>query len=267
MDILLTYDNLAEAYDLVRYGHAGGSVADGIYGVRRAIPRVLAMLARHGLSATFFVEGWNAQKYPELVREIAAAGHEVAAHGWMHEPWETLQPEEERELIARTTGVLGDILGRPPVGWRSPAARTTRHTLSLLADNGYRYDSTFIDEDVPYRMHVRTGDERTLIELPMNGVLSDTPFYAHPATLRAPDEVHTLQWGELAGLAPEAAFAVITSHPRHTARPARLIAHERLITRLLSGELGEVHFLRADRAAEEYGRWDNLPNYPAPAEL
>lgn len=59
MDVLLTYDNLGESYDLLRYGHAGGASADGIYAVRRGIPRILEMLARNGLHATFFVEGWG----------------------------------------------------------------------------------------------------------------------------------------------------------------------------------------------------------------
>lgn len=266
MDVLLTYDNLGEAYDLLRFGHAGGAAADGVYAVRRGVPRLLDMLARRGLRATFFVEGWGARKYPELVRAIAAAGHEIGAHGWLHEEWSRLEADEERELIRRTTGTIGDLLGAPPSGWRSPGARTTPRTLGFLADAGYRYDSSFIDEDVPYRMQVAAGDERTLLELPMSPVLSDTPFYAYPGTLRSPDEVTALWWEELTGLATEANFAVATTHPRHSARPARLAAHERLIARLLAGELGAVRFLRGDDAAREYGGRAALRTYPPPVD-
>jgi peptidoglycan/xylan/chitin deacetylase (PgdA/CDA1 family) len=266
MDVLLTYDNLGEAYDLLRYGHAGGAVADGVYANRRGTPRVLEMLARNGLHATFFIEGWSAQRYPEMLREISAAGHEVAAHGWMHEAWENLQPDEERELIARTTSAIGDVLGKPPVGWRSPYARTTRHTLSILADHGYRYDSSFKDEDVPYRMYVRAGDDRTIVEFPGSGMLNDTPYYAG-AALRSPDEVHEIQFGEIRGLASAGGFVVITCHPRHTGRPARIEGHERTIQRLRSGELGEVRFMRCDQAADEYADRADTPLYPAPAEM
>lgn len=266
MDVLLTYDNLGEAYDLFRFGHAGGAAADGVYAIRRGVPRLLDVLARRELRATFFVEGWGAQRYPALVAAIAAAGHEIGAHGWLHEEWGQLGADDERELIRRTTGTIGDILGAPPQGWRSPGGRTTPRTLRLLADAGYRYDSSFIDEDVPYRLQVAAGDERTLLELPMSPVLSDTPFYAYPGTLRSPAEVTTLWWEELTGLAGGADFAVVTTHPRHSARPARLAAHERFLARLLDGELGAVRFLRGDEAAREYGQRDDLPAYPPPVD-
>ncbi|HEX3721387.1 MAG TPA: polysaccharide deacetylase family protein [Nitrolancea sp.] len=267
MDVLLTYDNLGEAYDLLRYGHAGGASADGIYSVRRGIPRILEMLARNGLHATFFVEGWGAQQYPDLVREIAAAGHEVGAHGWMHEQWDTLEPDEERELIKRTTDAIGVALGTQPVGWRSPFSRTTKHTLALLADHGYRYDSSFADDDIPYRMHVRAGDERTLIEFPLSGVLNDAPYYSGQLGFRSPDDVHAMHFGELSGLAKSAGFAVLVAHPRFTGRPARIEGHERTIQRLRAGELGEVRFLRGDQAAEEFAKRSDVPTYRAPAEM
>lgn len=267
MDVLLSYDNLGEAYDLLRFGHAGGGVSDGIYANRRGIPRVLEMLARLNLTATFFIEGWSAQQHPGLVAEIVAAGHEVGAHGWLHEEWDGLDLEEERELIKRTTAAIGDAIGRAPVGWRSPWLRTTRHTMALLADEGYRYDSSFMDDDRPYRLQVAPGDARSLIELPVNPVLNDTPFYNPPNPIRTPEEAMATWWGELAGLARDAGFAAITAHPRHTGRPARLAAHEDLIRRLLDGELGEVRFLRCDEAAEHYANSEGLPSYPAPAQL
>ncbi len=106
----LTFDNFGESYDLLRYGHAGGALADGIYAPRRGVERVLELLDRYQIPATFFIEGWNARKYASLAREVGAQGHEIGAHGWMHERWDELCPERERGLIARTTGMLGDVL-------------------------------------------------------------------------------------------------------------------------------------------------------------
>lgn len=267
MDVLLTYDNFGEAYDLLRYGHAGGASADNIYAIRRGIPRIMEMLARNGLHATFFVEGWGAQHYPTLLREVVAAGHEVGAHGWMHEQWDALQEDEERELIARTTLAIGDALGTPPVGWRSPFSRTTKATLSILADHGYRYDSSFADDDIPYRLHVKSGDPRTLIEFPLSAPLNDAPYYSGANGFRSPDDVHEMHFGELSGLAKAAGFGVLVAHPRFTGRPARLEGHERTIQRLRAGEIGDVRFLRGDQAAEEYDQREDVPTYDAPREM
>ena len=262
----ITFDNLGEVTALQRGEFPAGEPLGRHPSVTRALPRILGLLDEAGLRATFFVEGWGAQRYPALVAAIAAAGHEIGAHGWLHEEWGQLGADDERELIRRTTGTIGDILGAPPQGWRSPGGRTTPRTLRLLADAGYRYDSSFIDEDVPYRLQVAAGDGRTLLELPMSPVLSDTPFYAYPGTLRSPAEVSALWWEELTGLAGGADFAVVTTHPRHSARPARLAAHERFLARLLDGELGAVRFLRGDEAAREYGQRDDLPAYPPPVD-
>ena len=267
MDVVLSFDNMGEAYDLLRFGHAGGGVADGVYAIRRGIPRVLDVLERHRLHATFFVEGWGAKKYSQLLGEISAAGHEVGAHGWLHEQWNELDLDTERELIKRTTGVIGDILGSAPVGWRSPWGRMTPHTLSLLADEGYRYDSSFVDDDVPYRITVAPGDQRTLIELPFSQMLNDTPFYNYPGTLHTPTETMEKWWSEIRGLATMAGFAVITAHPRFSGRPARIRALEEFIDRLIDGEIGDVQFLRCDQAAAKYANKGDLPTYEAPEVL
>lgn len=267
MNVALSFDNLGEAYDLLRFGHAGGAFADGVYAIRRGIPRVLDMLDRHGLRATFFVEGWGAEKYSDLVREITSAGHEIGAHGWLHEQWNELDFETERELIKRTTATIGDVVGSPPVGWRSPWARTTPNTLTILADEGYKYDSSFVDDDVPYRLAVAPGNARTLIELPFSQMLNDTPFYNYPGTLHSPAEAMGKWWSELEGLAETCEFAVVTAHPRFSGRPARIRALGNLIQRLVDGELGEMHFLRCDEAAVKYAESAQLPRYPAPAVL
>lgn len=267
MDVLLTFDNLGEAYDLFRFGYAGGASADGVYAVRRGVPRILELLTRRGVRGTFFVEGWGAAKYPDLVREIVAAGHEVAAHGWLHENWDALDAAEEGELVARMTDALGGALGVAPAGFRAPAARISPRTLGNLAAAGYRYDSSFMDEDVPYVLAVAAGDERTLVELPMSPVLGDTAFYAAASTPRSPAEVMAIWWEELSGLATTGGFACLTMHPRHSGRPARVQALEGLIERLQGGELGEVRFLRCGDAAGEYAAREGTPRYAAPEQL
>src|SRR5262252_7736808 len=81
-----------------------------------AVPRILALLERHGLPATFFVPGHTVLAYPELVRAVRDAGHEIGHHGWVHEPLSGLEPDAERELLLRGLDALDRVAGVRPVG-------------------------------------------------------------------------------------------------------------------------------------------------------
>lgn len=263
--VTLTFDNFGESYDLLRYGHAGGASADGVYAPRRGVERTLDLLERHQLPATFFLEGWNVRKYASLAREIAERGHEVAAHGWMHERWNELTPDHERELIARATATLGEVLGVPPRGWRSPAGLTTTATLALLHDAGYRYDSSFGDDDVPYWLGLGAGRAEEIVELPWSWALDDAPFYAFPGTIRRPSEVLDLWIEEFdAALALTGCFMLVC-HPRFSGRPARLLALERLIEHIKSHD--GIWFARCEEVAEHARGAPTTPHHPAPAMM
>jgi peptidoglycan/xylan/chitin deacetylase (PgdA/CDA1 family) len=137
---VITFDNLGEVADLER----GRWPADAPLGrhasVTRTLPRILDLLAETGARATFFVEGLNAELYPDALREIADAGHEVAYHGWMHERWSDLDPAAERESLERGVGAL-DALGLRPVGFRPPGGELTAATPGLLRELGFAYVS------------------------------------------------------------------------------------------------------------------------------
>ncbi|HEY3080724.1 MAG TPA: polysaccharide deacetylase family protein [Chloroflexota bacterium] len=261
--VTLTFDNFGESLDLIRYGHAGGALADGVYAPRRGVERVLEMLERHRVPATFFVEGWNARKYARLAGEIAARGHEIGAHGWMHETWDKLSPDRERDLVSRTTETLGEVLGRAPTGWRSPGGLTTTATLALLHDAGYGYDSSFADEDVPYLIQVaadRPGDQ--IVELPWSWPLDDAVFYAHGGTIRRPSEVVELWIDEFdAALALTGCF-ILVCHPRFSGRPAAVLALERLVEHIQGHE--GVWFARCDQVAACVRGLPTTPRYPTP---
>jgi peptidoglycan/xylan/chitin deacetylase (PgdA/CDA1 family) len=129
--LALTFDNLGEAADLERdlpteRPHA--SVAE-------VLPWLLGALDERGLRATFFVEGINAERYPDALRAIAARGHEIGCHAWRHERWDTLTPEAEARTLQRAlTALRGlelDVRGfRPPGGALNPG------TLALLRAHG-----------------------------------------------------------------------------------------------------------------------------------
>lgn len=140
--------------------------------------RLLDILDDAGARATFFVLGWVADRYPHLVRRIAAGGHEVACHGYGHRMIHRLTPAELREDVTRAKGLLEDTLGSPIVGYRAPTFSVVRQTwwsLDVLCEAGFRYDSSIFPirhdrygiPDAPRFPHrVRTAGGGEIIEFP-----------------------------------------------------------------------------------------------------
>ena len=111
------------------------------------VRRLLALLAAHSTRATFFVLGWVADRHPELVREIVAAGHEVGSHGYAHRLLHRQSPDEFAADLARSLAVLRRVLGDAgaPLGYRAPGFSLTARTLwalDILRAQGIRYDSS-----------------------------------------------------------------------------------------------------------------------------
>jgi polysaccharide deacetylase family protein (PEP-CTERM system associated) len=107
--------------------------------------RLLELLKRHEVKATFFVLGWVAERYPDLVREIDAAGHELASHGYWHRLIYDQTPDEFREDLCRARDLLADLIGRPVVAYRAPSfsiIERSRWALDILAEEGFTIDSS-----------------------------------------------------------------------------------------------------------------------------
>lgn len=126
-----------------------------------AIPRrvavgtrtILALLAERGIRATFFVLGWIGEREPALVEEIAAAGHEIACHGYGHVLPTVLTPSELADDLARARAVLQRLWGRAVAGYRAPSFALDAERLAIVARAGFAYDSSHH----PFRLHDRYG--------------------------------------------------------------------------------------------------------------
>ncbi len=121
--------------------------------VERNTTRMLEILYLCNAHATFFVLGWVAEKCPQLVRAIAAAGHEVASHGYGHEHVYSLRPSEFRADVLRSKTYLEDLTGKPVRGYRAPSFSITEWAVSILQEVGFEYDSSV----VPTVAHDRYG--------------------------------------------------------------------------------------------------------------
>jgi peptidoglycan/xylan/chitin deacetylase (PgdA/CDA1 family) len=212
-------------------GWAGrlSGISEGQFGITRGLGRVLRELESFGVAGTFYVPGVIAEREPAAVREIAAAGHEVAHHGHEHRPSHTLDAAGQRDEIERGLAALEHCLGERPAGYRSPAWELTPITLALLGEHGFAYDSSLMGDDRPYRLAAGT---REIVELPVHWSLDDVPFLAW-----APER------GGLLG-DPRAALAVWSAEhdaARHEDRHVTYTMHPEIIGR--AHRIGVLHAL------------------------
>ncbi len=107
--------------------------------------RILDLLAKQNVKATFFILGWIAEQSPKLVKDIHSAGHEVACHGYNHRLIYRITPEQFREDVRRAKGILEDITGNPIIGYRAASYSVIKETLwalDILIEEGFLYDSS-----------------------------------------------------------------------------------------------------------------------------
>lgn len=142
---------------------------------RAAVPRILAIFARHGLRQTFFVPGWCVEAYPQAVEQILAGGHEIAHHGYLHEDPNSLDDVAEEDAFWRGREALIKATGVPPVGYRAPSYAFSHRTLRHLIAADIAYDSSLFGDDAPYLIEDANG--RGTMELPSVMALDDWTQY------------------------------------------------------------------------------------------
>jgi peptidoglycan/xylan/chitin deacetylase (PgdA/CDA1 family) len=260
----LTFDVDAESAILaVDAAYAGrlSTMSHQAYGPKVGVPRLLRMLERNGIVATFFVPGLTADRYPHMVEAIAAAGHEIGHHGYSHVPFHAMDADGRRRELERASASLERITGRRPEGFRAPWWELTDDSPGLLADHGIRWDSSMMDDDRPYLMDTGRG---VLAELPVHWMLDDWEQYAFlpepnvGAVIESPAKVFDLWRSELDALADEGGLFISTSHPFLSGRASRvatlekLAVHARSLEGLWVAPLGEIarHTLDSVPAAD-----------------
>jgi peptidoglycan/xylan/chitin deacetylase (PgdA/CDA1 family) len=223
-------------------------VSQGVYGPRVGLPRVLKMLKRDGIKGTFFVPGLIAERYPEEIAQISKDGHEVAHHGYEHEDCSKLGTEAQRRMIRKGSDALERVTGRRPRGFRLIPGK---HTLKLLAQMGFLYDSVLMDDDVPYLVTLdRKRSE--LVELPVCFSFNDTSYFAYTfgmaKPLLTPREVEQVYKDEFDAMYAEGGYCMFMLHPQVIGRASRLAMLERTIEYMKSKE--GVWFATAEQVAE-----------------
>lgn len=236
--VALSFDFDNETLQLRNGDTSPARLSTGEYGSRAALPRVLALLERYEIPATFFIPGVAAKLYPEDVKRIAAGGHELGIHGWIHEWTASLEREDERMLMERSLATLEELSGRRPVGIRTGSWEYSPNTLELIAELGLLYDSSLMADDVPYEV-LSEGRPTGVVELPVEWILDDYPYFGmdrfssvRPYT--PPDGVFEIWATEFDMAYEEGGMLLLTLHPHIIGHRSRIVMLERLIRHMRS---------------------------------
>jgi len=157
--------------------------------VARNVDRLLELLARHGATGTFFTLGWVAERQPAMVKAIAAAGHELASHGWDHRRVVELTPQEFRDQVRRSKAALEELAGQPCVGYRAPNYSIVpgwEWALDVLVEEGYRYDSSLFPITRPGYGYAGGGRDPYWLDRPAGRLLEVPPTTLRRAGLNLP---------------------------------------------------------------------------------
>jgi peptidoglycan/xylan/chitin deacetylase (PgdA/CDA1 family) len=240
-----------------------------------AIPRIVELLHRYDVKATFFTPGHTIESAPRSVESYVKAGHELAHHGWTHRPPATVERAEEEEEIVRGNEAIRKASGRAARGYRSPSWDLSPHTIELLLKHGFQYDSSLMGDDydcyfarqgdvVELKAPFKRGRETSLVEMPISWSLDDFPYFeymrnpgggvqqglsnaTHVLENFVDDFVYMTRLGEHGIL-------TYTFHPHVIGRGHRMMMLERLIVKLL--EHGAV-FVTMEQALAEWRAWQD----------
>ncbi|MES2563700.1 MAG: polysaccharide deacetylase [Pseudomonadota bacterium] len=267
--VCLTFDFDAISGFISRGQTSPGWLSRGEFGPRVGAPRLLALLRKHDIASSWYVPGHTIETFPDAVKAVVVAGHEIAHHGWTHRPPASLTREDEEAELVRGNEAIRKISGQYARGYRSPSWDLSPHSVELMLKHGFQYDSSMMADDyTPY--YARQGDvieleraaqfgERTaLVEMPIHWSTDDSPHFEFVRTeqslrqglqnARSVEENwiqdflymrKTVEWGVL----------TFTCHPFIIGRGHRIMMLERLIERMKAE--GAV-FQRIDVTVDEF---------------
>jgi peptidoglycan/xylan/chitin deacetylase (PgdA/CDA1 family) len=247
--VLLSFDVDNETVMGLRTGEISiGPLSQGQYGHRVALPRILDLIDKEEIPATFFFPAWSLKIAPQQAQIIKASGrHEIAVHGWIHELNTTLDAATEERLLQKATDEIENITGNRPVGYRAPSWNHSPNTLTIVRKMGFLYESSLMHDDRPYEL-VQNGEATGLVELPVDWILDDAPlFNPRGNSYMNPRDVMQVWIDEFDKAWEEGTMFSLTMHPHVSGHRSRIVALEGLIKHIKSK--GGVWFGTHEQAA------------------
>jgi peptidoglycan/xylan/chitin deacetylase (PgdA/CDA1 family) len=236
--VALSFDSDHETNELRDGGVSIGRLSWGEYGARVGVPRILGILARNDIRASFFVPAVAALLHEDEQRRVVAEGHEVGLHGWIHEVNSTLPAAAERELHLRAADTLERVTGVRPVGMRTPSWDFSPATLAIERELGLLYDSSLMADEDPYEL-LEGGEPTGIVELPVEWVRDDAVYFnmnrfqaLRPYT--APEAVLGIFRREFDRAWADGGLFQLTMHPHVIGYRSRIFILEELIAHIAS---------------------------------
>ena len=212
-------------------------ISRGEYGAVDGLPRILRLLDKHQLPASFFIPAVSAALHPQMIKDIQASSrHEIGVHGWIHERLPQLNdPREEQRLLTQSIDLLTKMTGKKPVGYRAPSWQFSFWTLQQIKDAGFLYDSSLMASDDAYEL-LLDGQPTGMVELPIERILDDFPYFGGAANGSNPsvDAVFEVFQSEFDVAYEERGLYLLTMHPHIMGHRSRVALLERLIQHMKS---------------------------------
>jgi peptidoglycan/xylan/chitin deacetylase (PgdA/CDA1 family) len=247
--VLLSFDVDNDTILLARSANPSiGAMSQGEYGARVGLQRVVDLVDRHNIPASFFIPAVSLILQPDMVDVIQRSGqHEFGVHGWIHELNTELDGETERDLIGRATDYLENVTGRRPVGYRAPSWNFSPNTLRIIRGFGFLYDSSLMADDRPYEL-LQNGEATGIVELPVEWILDDAPLLNPRGTsYTSPRELLQVYIDEFDKAYEEGTMFLLTTHPHIIGHRSRILILEELISHIQS--VGNVWFATHEQMA------------------
>jgi len=247
--VLLSFDVDNETVALRTGEPTVGALSQGEYGARVALQRVVELLDRRSIPASFFIPAVSLMLHPEMADVIKRSGrHEFGVHGWIHETNTTLPAEVERDLVKRALEYLTQATGTRPVGYRAPSWNFSPNTLGIIRELGFTYESSMMSDDRPYEL-LQHGRPTGMVEIPVEWILDDAPlFNVQGANYSAPRAVAQVWIDEFEKAWEEGTMFVLTMHPHIIGHRSRIVALEMLLDHIRVK--GKVWFATHGEVAE-----------------
>ncbi len=233
--VALSFDVDAESLFATINVSSPTPLSRGYYGARVGVPRILSMLEKHDIRATFFVPADTARRHPDTIKEIHSKGHEIGHHGDVHESPVNVDREEEKRILDVGIEELQKITGEVPKGYRSPAWDLSPNSIQLFEEYGFLWDSSMMHDDFQL-YNLKDGDRETkVVEIPVAWELDDAPFYlfnffpVYTVGMSSPSKVYEIWSSEFDGAYENQGVYTLTMHPQLTGRWHRLQVLDKLI--------------------------------------
>lgn len=231
--VAISFDSDHETIPLRDGETSPGRLAQGEYGSRVAAPRIVELLRRYDIPASFFIPAVSALLHPAEVESYVAGGHELAVHGWIHERNTLLDRDDELELTARAVDTLEGLTGVRPTGIRTPSWDFSEHTLDIITELGFAYDSSLMADDAPYEI-VADGQPTGIVEIPVEWIRDDAPYfmmerYAGLRPYMPPRSALQIWIDEFDAARAEGGMFQLTLHPHIIGHRSRLVVLKNLL--------------------------------------